>query len=307
MIDEEDLFMREILGPFQLDGNPNILYHYTSINSLQSILENKQLWVTHSRFMNDAGESEYFWEVLHEVLNEFALDYAPDDDITELSEFVKKTLLNSKDIFLKIKESFDKFYLLSFSMSSDSLSMWNYYGKNDGYCIGMYPNQIWKNWIKNDLGSMASGAVIYDRDKQIDILKRELERIFEWFIRTTRGFDDEKFIEITDLLFLRWIFAYSSFFKHKSFEIENEFRIAFWNPGSPVFYRPYQGAFAPYIKVDLANEQEQLEIESIICGPYIKHDNVLLGLERWLAQAPLSKKLTVANGDLTQSDIPVRF
>lgn len=307
MSDEKDLFMKEILGPFQLDGNPNILYHYTSINSLQSIIENKQLWITHSRFMNDAGESEYFWEVLQEVLEEFTLVPMPENDMTEFLEWIKKTLINSKDTFLSIKESYDKFYLLSFSMTSNSLSMWNYYGKNDGYCIGIYPQQIWGNWKRNDGGNMISGSVIYDRDQQKKILNNELDHVFKWFLFNSEGFDDEKFNEVTDNLFMRWIFSYFSFFKHESFKIENEFRIAFWNLKLPVYYRPYQGAIAPYIKIDLANEQQLLEIESVTCGPYIKHDNVLLGLERWLDQMPLSKKLTIENGALTQSDIPIRF
>lgn len=38
--------------------NDDILYHYTDINALKSILENNELWVTASEFLNDSSETK---------------------------------------------------------------------------------------------------------------------------------------------------------------------------------------------------------------------------------------------------------
>lgn len=43
---------------------PEILYHYTDAKGLLGILNSKQIWATSYRFMNDAREFEYGFDLI---------------------------------------------------------------------------------------------------------------------------------------------------------------------------------------------------------------------------------------------------
>ena len=69
-----------------------------------------------------------------------------------------------------------RYFVLSLSTDSDSLSMWKYYAKNnsyDGYCIGLFSIALTDEWIDRVSGvSVISSQVEYrSEDKQL-IIKR---------------------------------------------------------------------------------------------------------------------------------------
>ncbi|MBQ2875963.1 MAG: DUF2971 domain-containing protein [Clostridia bacterium] len=107
------------------------IYHYTSINGLKGILENKRLWFTHIDYMNDRDEVIVGAEQLREVgIKNCVEDYA---DIIEAEAE-------------QIKRQEHKVFVCCFSLKRDELSMWNYYTKdvhNQGFNIGFdYKNLI---------------------------------------------------------------------------------------------------------------------------------------------------------------------
>lgn len=115
------------------------LYHYTSIGSLFSILQNETIRLTDYRFLNDTQELSYALNWLKDYL-------APNDE----EEFGKKVLTAIDNVehgkMERIKSVSDgspymqrylcdiHYYILSLSRRYDDLAMWRMYAK-DGCCI----------------------------------------------------------------------------------------------------------------------------------------------------------------------------
>lgn len=115
------------------------LYHYTSIGSLFSILQNETIRMTDYRFLNDTQELSYALNWLKDYL-------APKDE----KEFGKKVLTAIDNVehgkMERIKSVSDgspymqrylcdiHYYILSLSRLYDDLAMWRMYAK-DGCCI----------------------------------------------------------------------------------------------------------------------------------------------------------------------------
>lgn len=115
------------------------LYHYTSIGSLFSILQNETIRLTDYRFLNDTQELSYALNWLKDYL-------APKDE----EEFGKKVLTAIDNVehgkMERIKSVSDgspymqrylcdiHYYILSLSRRYDDLAMWRMYAK-DGCCI----------------------------------------------------------------------------------------------------------------------------------------------------------------------------
>lgn len=115
------------------------LYHYTSIESLMSILQNETIRLTDYRFLNDTQELSYALAWLKSILQSRSED-----------DFVKKLLIAIENIehgkierLKGVGENLPyvhnslcdvKYYILSLSQSFDDLAMWRMYAK-DGCCI----------------------------------------------------------------------------------------------------------------------------------------------------------------------------
>lgn len=101
-----------------------ILYHYTSGQGLYGILNSSELHCSHVNFMNDPSEDIYFEEILTKVFEE-----------SPIAKNIYNAMYNESYI-RAIADPFDR-YVASFSKNRDSLSMWNYYAKGNGYNIGV--------------------------------------------------------------------------------------------------------------------------------------------------------------------------
>jgi len=81
------------------------LYHYTSLESLKSILEDdKEMHVSKVEFMNDPAERNYALEVVQNIesIEDIGLN---ETKITDEEQFLKEVKIHTKDIF---NENFDK-------------------------------------------------------------------------------------------------------------------------------------------------------------------------------------------------------
>ncbi|MCL9662205.1 DUF2971 domain-containing protein [Paenibacillus hunanensis] len=286
---------------------PDEIYHYTSLNSLESIVKTNTFWATESRFMNDAGEVSYFKELVIDLLPILLKEFPTHKEaVTKIHENLIKLLNNNK---VKNLNQDDWLYILSFSKNKDSLSMWNYYGKNDGYCIGINGEkflQLFSDKPKEELSNEYKfyplmADVIYDRNEQLDILFTEFDKCFVWYIDNYSVYGESCIPDLASALLYKWR-DYSPFFKHPSFEVEGEYRIVFeaslleFDPS----YRNYQGIMAPYIEVKFKNKS--LPINSITVGPMIKHDQAHIGLLGWLSKLQFKDNLNIE-----KSTIPLRF
>lgn len=181
------------------------IYHYTSGDALKSIVENKKLWFSDIRCMNDYGEQQLF---LKAVLKKVTIE--------PFKEMFKPEIYEQYEDFmwrrLELAMNQTRCFVLSCSNNCDSLPMWNYYSKgclSGGYNLGLNPTIIAKHINetvidKNKLNeAVLFGNVSYC--KTDDIICDCLENIFKFYINIMFSSDNSMLInfghKIEDTLF----------------------------------------------------------------------------------------------------------
>ena len=231
------------------------IHHYTSPEGMKGILESGNFWYTHARFLNDSSECNYIYRLFPkfpDVYNESLLD----EQFFNLIRGISNSFLNNNYYKYDDENSIiaDDIYVVSFSQDDDSLPLWNYYTKNNdsiGYNISF-------SILPFDYSSMQfkfiHGSVIYDKDKQKELLKEILLKYNEFFIDNKNQINSnpnhkknfiEQFINILEL--------YNIFFKHSAYEPEKEYRAVVYSvsnyAGMTRQFRTHKGLYIPYISL----------------------------------------------------------
>lgn len=113
----------------------DLLFHYTSIESLLKILQGNGekivLRATHSNFLNDPEEFEFANSIITKTLLEYEV-------ANQISNKKSQNLFGSGGIFGSFAYLPGEPFILSFSGHRDDLSMWRAYGHDgNGVCIGL--------------------------------------------------------------------------------------------------------------------------------------------------------------------------
>src|SRR5574344_1489172 len=99
-------------------------YHYCSVETFMKIIENKRLWLSHSRTMNDKLECLNILPIFEKVINNMTI-----------SNNYKKNIITKIKRACELTEDFP--YIICLSKSKDLLSQWRAYGdKGEGVAIG---------------------------------------------------------------------------------------------------------------------------------------------------------------------------
>lgn len=243
----------------------NSLYHYTSTEVLNIILQTSTFRASNIFYLNDSKE---YTTGLEKLKNIFA-------DNDEYSKILKKM---EKDD----GKSFPGLYTISFSKEPDSLHQWITYAKESGVAIELdleLLNTDTKEWVlKQDLqGDDLIGSSPIGIIKPLKYLGEE-----DWFQKISQALMNEKSDlknnqieqETVKEILLRMI---ASYIKNDSFKSENEFRITVFplregNVYSKIMYFPYKGALRPFLDVSFALRNNEtlkkcLPIKSIVVGP----------------------------------------
>ncbi len=296
-------------GISQYDGT---VYHYTSPEGLKSIIDNSSLHATDLYYLNDASEGLYVLDLIEENIN-----FLCDDE-----EWFKNNIKKAIDLakYGKLETQIHS-YSISFSMDSDSLEMWNYYTKGNsvqGYCIGFDVGTLAdgiKIKILDKEGQLIDrsadkhlilfhGAVIYESDKQLEILKD----IFSKFKKLCKEINDSNFQYISAEYAISKSLDYGKFFKAEAFKIEKEYRLVYATylmPGESNSIKgiPYtesfkikNGIFIPYQECIF----EKKALREIKFSPSLHSDEAEASLNRYLK----SQGLEV---NINKSEIPLRY
>ena len=141
---------------------PGVLYHYTSISTLFSILSGQTLHLGHVDQMNDPEELAYFDGVFRKAVARYAS--TPDGGSGFFSGYYERGLNN-------IEPNRDTF---AFCMSElpDAMSQWQMYGDScKGIAIGIDLKKSWdglKQNIYSDRGiALGMGKVRYEPEEQL--------------------------------------------------------------------------------------------------------------------------------------------
>lgn len=292
---------------FISDINSDAVYHYTTSDTLFKIVEKKQLRFTNRLYLNDCSEGRYVLDLCIKRIDDI---WAPN------CRFCKNDFLEClKMLREKLNLRQFQFYQVSFSTDGDNLTMWNYYSKGDGINIQFSKSQLLDS-LQTHLHNIVvgpiallHGLVIYDEDEQIGILRKLLndfsetgEMLNEWG------------------LFTSWaVLNVGTFFKHKGFRDEREYRIAynlFCDPYDPTkclslfsdndHNKPYsfdvyqkEGMMVPFVDVDISSDSFQ----AVTLSPRIAAEYYADGLKLMLYKHGLWKN----NINIQKSSIPIRF
>ncbi len=275
-------------------------FHYTSPEALINIVKGSSLRLTNCLFLNDTDEYVSILSLLKDT-NKFSPEVAkfinsmrkdiPTDNIDYDFEYLNGRLRLTKGTF----------FVLSGSIDSDSLPLWNYYTKGDGYSgysIAIDVNKLGQEFV-NYKGRMLYGKVVYDEQEQTAIIERELQTLFG---RYNMSKQEDADIENIQDSFFEFIQAIRLFFKEKSFSHEKEFRIVVFVPENEdrikkdFFVR--KGLICPciYLKTD------KLPIKEIKMSPTIEKEVGNKGLRSLLTINGYNEEVIISS-----SNIKVRF
>ncbi|MDD3367567.1 MAG: hypothetical protein PHP50_01590 [Lachnospiraceae bacterium] len=131
-----------------------VLYHYTKSNGINGIIHSNCFWATKSDFFNDPKEFSYIENIITSICEECI------PNVTWRKMFLKDVL--EERILLRGGKNRD-YFVLSYSNSRDSITMWSEFGSKTGYNIGLYSKEIIRR-IEEQNKIDYHGFVIYDPD-----------------------------------------------------------------------------------------------------------------------------------------------
>ena len=267
-----------------------VLFHYTNCDSLISIIENKEYWLSSIELMNDKEEVDYSLKLVSEVVN--GLDLIVDR---------KKELVEN---FLKYKKmSAINTFVLSLSMEQDALILWNNYGKNEGYNLGLCLKTLLDDLnndnveiVKDSVCQLIHGRVIYEINEQKKILStlfyayHKLYR-YKQKIGIKNAENDGSVVKIWTTIML-----YSSLMKSDLHRIENEFRILLTVPddSEAIEFRSRNGLILPYIKMRFDNFNS---LAKITIGPKID-DKITEETLKYFIEKKIKKEILIETSAL---------
>lgn len=261
------------------------LYHYTSIGSLFSILQNETIRLTDYRFLNDTQELSYALNWLKDYL-------APKDE----EEFGKKVLTAIDNVehgkMERIKSVSDgspymqrylcdiHYYILSLSRLYDDLAMWRMYAK-DGCCIKFNSQKLKEFFygfrdanLEKGLMNLIDGEVEYE-------IKESTRHAINYFYSIKN-----------ELMIYDEILMFCLLFKSPSFSFEHEYRM-----GIP-FEDQYLGencskefllsgtTIRP--QLELKNFPIRDIIEEITISPFVTSELTKIGIQELLISKGIS-------------------
>jgi len=239
----------------------NILYHYTTLDGLYGIIENNCIHATHISYLNDPSEEKYFEYILNKLLN-----------VNKEAEYTYEILYDAP--YEIIFDNYEK-YIISFCELPDSLSMWNYYSKGNGFNLGFQLNNMIDRSRKIIDFKLLETKIVYNEEDQLKILSdylSEHQNSAKKFEELKRELENSKTkknniysIEQDKLIanFMDGLSVIKKKFKHPSYSDEREVRLIIETSDkfNQIFYRKtLKGCLIPFIKIPITLNNDIISI-----------------------------------------------
>jgi hypothetical protein len=271
--------MAEIQYP-QID-----LYHYTSIGSLFSILQNETIRLTDYRFLNDTQELSYALNWLKDYLapkaeEEFGKKVLTAIDNVEHGKIERIKSISDGSPYMQRYLCDIHYYILSLSRRYDDLAMWRMYAK-DGCCIKFNSQKLKEFFygfrdanLEKGLMNLIDGEVEYE-------IKESTRHAINYFYSIKN-----------ELMIYDEILMFCLLFKSPSFSFEHEYRM-----GIP-FEDQYLGencskefllsgtTIRP--QLELKNFPVRDIIEEITISPFVTSELTKIGIQELLISKGIS-------------------
>lgn len=235
------------------------LYHYTNLGGALGIVQNHDLWLTHSRYSNDDEEMSFGHKVVSAVVRQKLEEHRGDQErlayLNRLAELVEAPVPQGV-------------YVCCFCMKDDLLSQWRSYGANGtGVSLEFDPSGFQAmTGPECPHGLLRFWRVFYDHGEQQTIIANVLRLVWDQY--------EGQPTEILARKAAAVIRFFVPTFKHGDFREEEEWRLIF-TPGAASAvkprYRTARNMLVPYYSLhDLAGQPpvyQQLPIQGLRVGP----------------------------------------
>ena len=265
-----------------------VLYHYTTLQGLKGILQTKSLWCTDTSSLNDPMELKYGKKLIIDKLNE-KMKIEGNETIKDLLNNLIK-FVNIFDIYLY------RVFVACFCEDDNLLSQWRAYaGKGVGYNIGFNfatetkfshnPQNL------SDKSHLILRKIIYDSDKQDEIISRSIDDIIEEAKRVKEDFSSHSSLPATwpsqaALETVNILFDIIISLKNSVFKEEQEWRlIKIIDPDrlpELIQFRDINGILTPYLSTIIYESNENnyfFPISKIKFGPILDEEITKSNLE----------------------------
>jgi hypothetical protein len=282
---------------------PDVLYHYTNADAAISILQNKSIWASDARFMNDSSELEHAKSL---ALNTI--------------ELTKANLLNGRDLdgeYLdRIIASLPKYnpeqvFVSCFSSKPNILSQWrNYAQDGEGYCIGFDSKILIRSLSEQYLNHVSTLTPVLYEEAPFSLTFSKIIntslKLFREKVNETSRYGNH--IGLWASLICPHIVQMFPKVKHEAFYEEFEWR-ATCSPLSGTAkltgkeylqFRSGRYGITPYIEFKLENHIYDGLIKEIHIGPTAKKDISKYAMESLLQVAGYK------NIEIIASELPLR-
>lgn len=273
------------------------LYHYTSIGSLFSILQNETIRLTDYRFLNDTQELSYALNWLKDYLapkaeEEFGKKVLTAIDNVEHGKIERIKSISDGSPYMQRYLCDIHYYILSLSRRYDDLAMWRMYAK-DGCCIKFNSQKLKEFFygfrdanLEKGLMNLIDGEVEYE-------IKESTRHAINYFYSIKN-----------ELMIYDEILMFCLLFKSPSFSFEHEYRM-----GIP-FEDQYLGencskefllsgtTIRP--QLELKNFPIRDIIEEITISPFVTSELTKIGIQELLISKGISPDV------VRQSQISIR-
>jgi Protein of unknown function (DUF2971) len=228
--------------------DPEIVYHYTSQKGLLGIIQQKVLWVSSIRHLNDAAEASFAVELMREQLKPL-----PEDDPSLWNPFYERV-----STYFETVQDADSF-VGSFSQERDQLGQWRAYtGGGVGFSIGFNFKML------KDLASVQKFEF-----QQCVYTSKEHGAFIASLIERARQALRQKDVDQAVMICAGGLVMVAPRLKHPSFAEEKEWRLfAYVGKSSrPMKFRQGRSMLIPYGEFKLANADGKMPTVEIVVGP----------------------------------------
>lgn len=266
------------------------LFHYTSLDAMQKILESKVFFATEYHYLNDMDEFSTVADVLLPLLEKLFIGC---EKLYTLMGMVVRELRVIQAETDDLKKSY---YVISFSLSQDNLTLWTEFA-NYGCNLGLNYYVLQKG-ISPKLAY--AGRVLYTTEEKEDVMIQAICWIFSHYFDEVDVKEeelpyylnqlDEVQLESVATSIVQLLFYFGMAMKDELYEAEKEYRLIFSVDGCPVHFRQRNNMLIPYIQIPIAVEDNFPALSTITLAPLGKGAMKVRAMEQFLDSLGLEEK-----------------
>lgn len=264
---------------------PQVLYHYTTQDGLLGIINNREIWATHTQYLNDVREFTHAISIVQVELASMRSELRHRDHADLLSEMEEGLRHGMEAINVCV---------CSFSADGDLLSQWRAYGGGaSSFSLGF--SGAFLRAVSDQL-SFYLAPVLYDEVEQRTLIRTLLENVLTENLQKRAGTQAaaNEPTQPPGGNLVAYLNRYAPILKHKSFSEEREWRII----SRPLMcsrdrfgYRTGMSMLVPYYRIPLCTERQPFTIEEIVVGPTPHPEQSIRSVSGLLVRHGLQEKV----------------